>query len=105
VREVCRGHGISEKTSFIDPGKPVQNAFAESFNSWLRDECLNAMWFWTLAEARSTVEEWRVEYNEARPHSGLAGVPPRCSRGSTRRSTPTRAAGRNGWSSVGGSRH
>ena len=61
---------------FIQPGKPVQNAFAESFNGRLRDECLNAMWFWTLAEAQSTIEQWRVEYNEARPHSGLADVPP-----------------------------
>jgi putative transposase len=60
----------------IDPGRPVQNAFVESFNGRLRDECLNATWFWTLAEARSTIEEWRIEYNEARPHSGLAGVPP-----------------------------
>ena len=61
---------------FIDSGKPVQNAVAESFNGRPRDECLNATWFWTLAEARSTIEEWRVEYNEARPHGGLAGVPP-----------------------------
>ena len=61
---------------FIQPGKPVQNAFAESFNGRLRDECLNATWFWTLVEAQSSIEQWRVEYNEARPHSGLAGVPP-----------------------------
>lgn len=61
---------------FIQPGKPVQNAFAESFNGRLRDECLNATWFWTLAEARVTIETWRIEYNEARPHSGLADVPP-----------------------------
>jgi putative transposase len=61
---------------FIQPGKPVQNAFAESFNGRLRDECLNATWFWTLAEAQSSIEQWRVEYNEARPHSGLAHVPP-----------------------------
>ena len=61
---------------FIRPGKPVENAFAESFNGRLRDECLNATWFWTLPEASSTIEDWRVEYNEARPHSSLAGVPP-----------------------------
>ena len=54
----------------------MQNAFAESFNGRLRDECLNATWFWTLAEARVTIETWRIEYNEARPHSGLADVPP-----------------------------
>lgn len=61
---------------FIQPGKPVQNAFAESFNGRLRDECLNATWFWTLAEARVTIEAWRAEYNTARPHSSLAGLPP-----------------------------
>ena len=61
---------------FIQPGKPVQNAFAESFNGRLRDECVNATWFWTLAEAQSSIEQWRVDYNDARPHSGLAGVPP-----------------------------
>jgi putative transposase len=58
---------------FIEPGKPVQNAFAESFNGRLRDECLNETWFWTLTEARVTIEQWRVEFNTARPHSGLAG--------------------------------
>lgn len=56
----------------IQPGKPVQNAFAESFNGRLRDECLNATWFWTLAEAQATIEAWRVEFNTARPHSGVA---------------------------------
>ena len=61
---------------FIEPGKPVQNAYAESFNGRLRDECLNETWFWTLADARVTIEQWRVEYNTARPHSRLAGVPP-----------------------------
>lgn len=61
---------------FIEPGKPVQNAYAESFNGRLRDECLNETWFWTLAEARVTIEAWRVEYNTARPHSGLAGATP-----------------------------
>ncbi|HEU4630223.1 MAG TPA: IS3 family transposase [Gemmatimonadaceae bacterium] len=61
---------------FIQPGKPVQNAFAESFNGRLRDECLNQSWFWTLAEARVTIEAWRVEFNTARPHSGLASRTP-----------------------------
>lgn len=61
---------------FIQPGKPVQNAFAESFNGRLRDECLNETWFWTLAEAQVTIEQWRVEYNTARPHGGLAGATP-----------------------------
>jgi putative transposase len=56
---------------FIDPGKPVQNAFIESFNGRLRDECLNEHWFLSLADARQTVEAWRLDYNQSRPHSAL----------------------------------
>ena len=61
---------------FIQPGKPVQNAFAESFNGRLRDECLNETWFWTLAEAQVTIEQWRVEFNTARPHTALGDRTP-----------------------------
>jgi putative transposase len=61
---------------FIDPGKPTQNAYAESFNGRLRDECLNESWFVSLADARATIEAWRVDYNVARPHSGLADRTP-----------------------------
>ena len=56
---------------FIEPGKPVQNAFIESFNGKFRDECLNQNWFVSLAEARQVIEAWRVDYNTARPHSSL----------------------------------
>jgi putative transposase len=56
----------------IQPGKPTQNSFVESFNGRFRDECLNANWFENLADAKRKIEEWRVEYNEARPHSSLA---------------------------------
>ncbi len=56
---------------FIEPGKPVQNAFVESFNGRFRDECLNEEWFTTLAHARAVIEAWRVHYNTARPHSAL----------------------------------
>jgi putative transposase len=56
---------------FIEPGKPVQNAFIESFNGKFRDECLNQNWFVGLAEARQIIEAWRVDYNTARPHSSL----------------------------------
>jgi putative transposase len=56
---------------FIEPGKPVQNAFVESFHGRLRDECLDRHWFLGLADARRTVEAWRVDYNRARPHSAL----------------------------------
>ena len=61
---------------FIQPGKPIQNAFAESFNGRLRDECLNESWFVSLADAQRTIEAWRVDYNVARPHSGLADRTP-----------------------------
>lgn len=56
---------------FIQPGKPVQNAFAESFIGRLRDECLNDHWFGSLLEARRLIEEWRTHYNQRRPHSSL----------------------------------
>jgi putative transposase len=61
---------------FIAPGKPVQNCYIESFNGRLRDECLNESWFVSLADARATIEQWRRDYNETRPHSGLAGCTP-----------------------------
>ena len=56
---------------FIEPGKPVQNAYVESFNGRFRDECLNESWFVSLADAQHTIEAWRVDYNVTRPHSGL----------------------------------
>ena len=56
---------------YIEPGKPVQNPFIESFNSRLRDECLNEHVFLSLAEARQTIEAWRYDYNHLRPH-GIA---------------------------------
>jgi len=56
----------------IQPGKPTQNSFIESFNGRFRDECLNANWFENLADAKRKIETWRVEYNENRPHSSLA---------------------------------
>lgn len=56
---------------FIDPGKPVQNAYCESFHGRLRDECLNEHWFLGLADARRLVEAWRQDYNHERPHSAL----------------------------------
>ena len=61
---------------FIDPGTPIQNAFTESFNGRLRDECLNAHWFRSLGEARQIVEEWRQDYNQVRPHSALGYATP-----------------------------
>lgn len=62
---------------FIRPGKPIENAFIESFNGRLRDECLNAHWFTSLADVRQTLAAWRWDYNEMRPHSRLAGLTPK----------------------------
>tara|TARA_R110000744_G_C19287146_1_gene554261 strand:- start:61 stop:927 length:867 start_codon:yes stop_codon:yes gene_type:complete len=62
-------HGV--QLYFIDPGKPTQNAYIESFNGRFREECLNLSWFTSLAEANRIIENWRVDYNEHRPHSSL----------------------------------
>lgn len=64
------------KQSFIDPGKPTQNAFAESFNGRYRDEFLNENSFRTIDEVRRRAEEWRWDYNEVRPHSSLGNQTP-----------------------------
>ena len=61
---------------FIQPGKPNQNAFVESFNGKLRLECLNTHWFTTLDDARREIETWRADYNDVRPHSSLDDTPP-----------------------------
>jgi transposase InsO family protein len=60
----------------IEPGKPNQNAYVESFNGRLRDECLNEHWFTSLLQARSVIETWRREYNEERPKKALGGLTP-----------------------------
>jgi putative transposase len=60
----------------IEPGKPNQNAYIESFNGRLRDECLNDHWFTSLAHARVVIETWRREYNEERPKAVLDGLTP-----------------------------
>jgi putative transposase len=60
----------------IEPGKPNQNAYIESFNGRFRDECLNEHWFTSLAHARAVIEDWRREYNEERPKKGLGGLTP-----------------------------
>ena len=60
----------------IEPGKPNQNAYIESFNGRLRDECLNEHWFVNLAHAKTIIEAWRREYNEERPKKTLGGLTP-----------------------------
>jgi transposase InsO family protein len=67
-------NGVSLR--LIEPGKPNQNAYVESFNGRLRDECLNEHWFTSLPHARLEIERWRREYNEERPKQGLGGLTP-----------------------------
>lgn len=67
-------NGVALK--LIEPGKPNQNAYVESFNGRLRDECLNEHWFVSLSHARIEIERWRREYNEERPKKSLGGLPP-----------------------------
>lgn len=62
-------HGVELK--LIQPGKPTQNGYIESFNGKFRDECLNEQWFTDLAHARELINEWRMDYNQNRPHSSL----------------------------------
>ena len=64
------------KLKLIQPGKPTQNAFIESFNGKFRDECLNEHWFCSLAEARIRIAAWRRDYNEHRPHSAIGNLTP-----------------------------
>jgi len=66
--------GVQPK--LIEPGKPNQNAYVESFNGRLRDECLNEHWFTSLAHAKAVIEDWRREYNEQRPKKSLGGLTP-----------------------------
>jgi putative transposase len=64
------------RLEFIDPGRPMQNAYVESFNGKFRDECLNEHWFLSLEDAQEKVDAWREDYNRQRPHSALGNVPP-----------------------------
>ena len=81
-KEFCRramltwAHQHQISLRLIEPGKPNQNAYVESFNGRLRDECLNEHWFTTLAHAQGVIEDWRREYNEQRPKKGLGGLTP-----------------------------
>jgi Transposase and inactivated derivatives len=61
---------------FIRPGKPIENAYVESFNGKFRDECLNEHWFVSLVDAKALIEAWRLDYNLVRPHSALGGQTP-----------------------------
>ena len=85
---------------FIRPGKPIENAFVESFNGKFRDECLNEHWFVSVAEARTLIEAWRVDYNTVRPHSGLKGATPEQFANSDRVRSPAQTPARADWKST-----
>lgn len=69
-------HDRGVSLRLIEPGKPNQNAYIESFNGRFRDECLNEHWFANLLHARTLIETWRREYNEERPKKALGGLTP-----------------------------
>ena len=69
-------HERGMQLRLIEPGKPNQNAYIESFNGRFRDECLNEHWFPSLLHARTQIETWRREYNEERPKKALGGLTP-----------------------------
>lgn len=69
-------HENNVQIRFIRPGKPTENAYIESFNGRLRDECLNANIFYSIDDARKTIEAWREDYNNWRPHSSLGNLTP-----------------------------
>ena len=69
-------HERGVKLFLIEPGKPNQNAYIESFNGRFRDECLNEHWFTSLQHAKEVIESWRREYNEERPKKSLGGMTP-----------------------------
>jgi putative transposase len=85
----AQGRGV--RLQFIEPGKPIQNAFIESFNSRLREECLNEQVFVSLADARRKIEHWRVQHNRERPHSSLGYLAPEefAAKNRPQRSEPT----------------
>ena len=67
---------LKVNTAYIEPASPWENGYNESFNGRLRDELLNGEMFYTLAEAKAIIEEWREHYNHIRPHSSLGYKPP-----------------------------
>jgi putative transposase len=78
-------HGV--KLDFIRPGKPTENGYIESFNGTVRRECLKQHYFTSLDEAKRLIEDWRVEYNQFRPHSSIEGLTPEAFASQWRQST------------------
>ena len=87
-------HGV--RLQFIAPGKPIQNAIIESFNSRLREECLNEHAFVSLDDARRKIEHWRIQYNRERPHSSLGYLAPE-EFAARARQTRNEATARSAW--------
>ena len=67
---------LSRDRHYIQPGKPMQNGFVESFNGSFRDECLNEQLFSSISEARTRITQWKEDYNRERPHSSLGNLAP-----------------------------
>jgi len=74
VDEWAHRNGV--KLDFIRPGKPIENAYIESFNGRLRQECLEQHWFVSMEDAKEKIEAWRIDYNEYRPHTALGNQTP-----------------------------
>jgi putative transposase len=70
----AQSHGV--RHILIQPGRPMQNGYIESFNGEFRDECLNGHRLESLPQARSTIAAWQQDYNEVRPHSSLGRIAP-----------------------------
>lgn len=83
----------SVRLAFITPGKPMENAYVESFNGKLRDECLNENWFVSLTDAREKIAAWRIDYNTERPHSALGYRSPEQFAAASRLAPPPAPAG------------
>ena len=73
--DLCAYHSKT-RIDFSRPGKPTDNCYVETFNGSLRDECLNLHWFETMEDAKATIEAWRRDYNESRPHMALNDAAP-----------------------------
>jgi len=76
IAMACWARDRKVRLHFIQPGKPTQNAYVESFNGRFRDECLNEHQFATLGQARLIIEAWRIDYNTDRPHQALENRTP-----------------------------
>ncbi len=75
LKEWAESKGVN--LNYINPGRPMENGYIESFNGKFREECLNQNWFQNILEAAIIVEEWRKDYNNNRPHSSLGYLTPR----------------------------